>query len=211
MQTADSNQIAVLGLGYVGCVTAACLASLGHRVLGIDRDQHKVDNVLKGRAPFYEPGLEDLVRDGIDKGLLSASTSAEAMVDADIALVCVGTPSEKNGNLGLAQLGRAIDEIAAQIPRRQKPLIVAIRSTVFQGPAKKWCYRPSRGIPVFASYRILNFCGKAGRQGLRRAGPGGGGRIRRRRRAQSGRSVRAPGHPAASGVAARGGNDQVRL
>src|SRR5579872_621566 len=146
LQTADSNQIAVLGLGYVGCVTAACLASLGHRVLGIDRDPHKVDNVLKGRAPFYEPGLEDLVRDGIHKGLLSVSTSAQAMVDADIALVCVGTPSEKNGNLGLAQLGRAIDEIAAQIPRRQKPLIVAIRSTVFPGTCEEVV------LPAFAQY-----------------------------------------------------------
>ena len=104
MQTANSNQIALLGLGYVGCVTAACLASLGHRVLGIDRDQHKVDNVLRGHAPFYEPGLEELVREGIQEGLLSASTSADAILNADIALVCVGTPSEKNGNLGLAQL-----------------------------------------------------------------------------------------------------------
>jgi len=137
LQTANSNQIALLGLGYVGCVTAACLASLGHRVLGIDRDQHKVDNVLNGHAPFYEPGLEELVREGIQEGLLSASTSADAILNADIALVCVGTPSEKNGNLGLAQLRRAIDEIAAQIPRRSKPLIVAIRSTVFPGTCEE--------------------------------------------------------------------------
>ena len=118
MQTANPTQIAVLGLGYVGCVTAACLASLGHRVLGIDRDRHKVDCIWNGRAPFYEPGLEDLVRDGLEKGLLAASTSADEIADADIVLVCVGTPSEKNGNLGLAQLRRAIDEIAAQLPRR---------------------------------------------------------------------------------------------
>jgi len=146
LQTANSSQIAVLGLGYVGCVTAACLASLGHRVLGIDRDPHKVDAVLNGRAPFYEPELEDLVREGIQKGLLTASTSADAMENADIAMVCVGTPSEKNGNLGLGQLRRVIDEIAAHIPRRSKPLIVAIRSTVFPGTCEEAV------LPAFAQY-----------------------------------------------------------
>jgi GDP-mannose 6-dehydrogenase len=101
--------------------------------LGIDRDKYKVDNVIAGRAPFYEPGLENWVREGVNRGRLSASTSADGLASADIALVCVGTPSEKNGNLGLAQLRRAIEEIAAEIPRRSKPLVVAIRSTVFPG------------------------------------------------------------------------------
>lgn len=131
MKTENPAQISVLGLGYVGCVTAAGLASLGHQVLGIDRDRYKVEKVLSGRAPFFEPGLEQLVQENVAAGRLSASTSAEAIADADIALVCVGTPSEKNGNLGLTQLRRAVDEIAASAQRRSKPLIVAIRSTVF--------------------------------------------------------------------------------
>jgi GDP-mannose 6-dehydrogenase len=147
LQTANPTQIAVLGLGYVGCVTAACLASLGHRVLGIDRDRHKVDCIWNGRAPFYEPGLEDVVRDGLEKGLLAASTSADGIADADIVLVCVGTPSEKNGNLGLAQLSRAIDEIAAQLPRRRTPLIVAIRSTVFPGTCEELVLPPLASQP----------------------------------------------------------------
>jgi len=130
-------QVAVLGLGYVGCVTAACLASLGHRVLGIDRDQQKVENVLKGRAPFYEPGLDGLVRENTAAGRLSASSSADGIADADIALICVGTPSEKNGNLGLGQLRRAIEEIAARVSQRSKPLIIAIRSTVFPGTCEE--------------------------------------------------------------------------
>ncbi len=137
MKTENPVSIAVLGLGYVGCVTAACLASLGHRVFGVDRDEHKVNEVRNGRAPFYEPGLEELVRENIAAGRLSASTSAAAIGEADIALVCVGTPSEKNGNLGLDQLRRAVDEIAAEVAGRvqprAKPLIVAIRSTVFPG------------------------------------------------------------------------------
>ena len=137
MKTESPTQIAVLGLGYVGCVTAACLASLGHRVLGIDRDQHKVDNVLNGHAPFYEPGLEELVRDNVAAGRLTASISPDGIVDADVALLCVGTPSEKNGNLGLAQLQRAITEIRSQVARRTKPLVIAIRSTVFPGTCEE--------------------------------------------------------------------------
>src|SRR5215472_5986842 len=106
-------RVAVFGLGYVGCVTAACLADLGHRVFGIDRDANKVDNIRSGRAPFYEPGLDDLVRKNVQRGLLTASTHAEAADEADIAFVCVGTPSEKNGDLALIQLRRVIAEIAA--------------------------------------------------------------------------------------------------
>lgn len=158
MNADNRNQIAVLGLGYVGCVTAACLASLGHRVLGIDRDQHKVDNILNGHAPFYEPGLEDLVREGLEKGLLSASSSADQIMDADIALICVGTPSEKNGNLGLTQLRRAIEEIASHVARRSKPLTVAIRSTVFPGTCEEVvlpAFRDHPGVRVVSNPEFL--------------------------------------------------------
>jgi GDP-mannose 6-dehydrogenase len=137
MKSENPAQIAVLGLGYVGCVTAACLASLGHRVFGIDRDEHKIREVQNGRAPFYEPGLEDLVRENTAAGRLSASTSAAPVADCDIALVCVGTPSEKNGNLGLQQLRRVVSEIASHVAGRAKPLIVAIRSTVFPGTCEE--------------------------------------------------------------------------
>ncbi len=130
----DSQRVAVLGLGYVGCVTAACLAASGHRVSGSDRDQHKVDSVRAGQAPFYEPGLEDLVKQGCTSGHLTATTvTAEALQDASVALVCVGTPSERNGNLGLDQLRRATEDIAAACAGRKTPLVVAIRSTVFPG------------------------------------------------------------------------------
>lgn len=126
--------VAVLGLGYVGCVTAACLAELGHSVIGVDRDGSKVKNITEGRAPFYEPGLEALVESGIRSGCLRATTAAgEAARDADIVMVCVGTPSERNGNLGLDQMKRAVEEIATSVTGRTKPLIVAIRSTVFPG------------------------------------------------------------------------------
>jgi len=148
------THIAVLGLGYVGCVTAACLASLGHRVSGIDRDEHKVREVQNGRAPFYEPGLGDLVRENVQAGRLSVCTSSDAMidamVDADVILVCVGTPSAKNGDLGLHQLRRSAAEIAQELPRRSKRLIVGIRSTVFPGTCEELV------LPAFADHPAVS-------------------------------------------------------
>jgi GDP-mannose 6-dehydrogenase len=140
----SSVHVAVLGLGYVGCVSAACLAGLGRRVTGIDRDENKVNNVLNGVAPFFEPGLEQLVRENVASGRLTANTAIDAIQDADIALVCVGTPSEKNGNLGLDQLRRVVEQIAS-LPRRHKPLIVAIRSTVFPGTCEEIVMPPFAG------------------------------------------------------------------
>lgn len=141
-------RIAVLGLGYVGCVSAACFAKLGYQVTGIDRDEIKVVNVLNGTAPFYEPGLESLVRDNVAAGRLTASASIQPVVDADIAFVCVGTPSEKNGNLGVEQLRRVVKEVAATLSERTKPLILAIRSTVFPGTCEEAVIPLLKGHPL---------------------------------------------------------------
>ncbi len=135
---AHKSGVAVLGLGYVGCVTAACLASTGHSVWGVDRDEHKVRSVNRGEAPFYEPGLKELIRESASAGRLTATMSTrEAIENADVALVCVGTPSERNGNLGLDQLRRAVEELAATCANRTRPLVVAIRSTVFPGTCEQ--------------------------------------------------------------------------
>lgn len=142
--------IAVLGLGYVGCVSAACLASLGHRVTGIDRDEGKVANISDGIAPFFEPDLEALIHENVAAGRLTATTSIQAVESADVAIVCVGTPSEKNGNLGLEQLGRVIGEITSTLPGRAKPLIVAIRSTVFPGTCEESV------IPAFKDHPLVS-------------------------------------------------------
>ncbi len=132
------ENVAVIGLGYVGCVSAACLAHSGHTVTGVDRDQHKVNSVLQGDAPFYEPGLAELVRQGRAAGRLSATTSLEeGLSQASIALICVGTPSERNGNMSLEQLHRVCSEIGRLLPSRKSPLIVAIRSTVFPGTCEE--------------------------------------------------------------------------
>jgi GDP-mannose 6-dehydrogenase len=145
------SRVAVLGLGYVGSVTAACLAHIGHRVTGVDRDQHKVDCIHAGRAPFYEPGLEDLIREGHGSGRLSATTSlVSALEQADIALICVGTPSEPSGNLGLAQLRRVCAEIAAAAQDSARRPIVAVRSTVFPGACEELAAECLGGAGQFA-------------------------------------------------------------
>ncbi|MFZ0592796.1 MAG: nucleotide sugar dehydrogenase [Bryobacteraceae bacterium] len=141
------SRIAVLGLGYVGCVSAACLARLGYDVIGIDRDEHKVRTVNSGHAPFFEPGLDEIVSQTAASGKLRATASLGEVIDeADLAFICVGTPSERNGNLGTDQLRRVSDEIASHIRGRTKPLIVAVRSTVFPGTCDEVVARSFVGI-----------------------------------------------------------------
>lgn len=132
---APPARIAVFGLGYVGCVTAACLAHLGHDVVGIDRDPYKVEQIQKGEAPFFEPGLPEVLRAAVDAGRLRATTeTSEGLPGADVALLCVGTPSERSGNIGLGQLHKVCQDIAALQP---SGMIVAVRSTVFPGTCEE--------------------------------------------------------------------------
>jgi GDP-mannose 6-dehydrogenase len=127
-------RIAVFGLGYVGCVSAACLADLGHSIIGVDTDEHKVGAVNAGESPFHEPGLTNLLGRLVHSGLLRATASTEeALATAEVALLCVGTPSDESGNIDLQYLRRVCQQIAATLPTRGAPLTVAIRSTIFPG------------------------------------------------------------------------------
>ncbi|HBY58243.1 MAG TPA: GDP-mannose dehydrogenase [Solibacterales bacterium] len=156
MASGTFESVAVVGLGYVGCVTAACLARLGHRVVGVDRDPHKVEAVLAGRAPFFEPGLEPLVAESVKAGRLSAVTSlAEALASSSIALLCVGTPSERNGNLNLDQLRRVCAEIGADLAKNPRRLVVAVRSTVFPGVCEDVVAPEVAGAPVVSNPEFL--------------------------------------------------------
>jgi GDP-mannose 6-dehydrogenase len=93
---------------------------------------------MAGKAPFYEPGLDHITQETVAAGLLRATVSvAEGLEDADVALICVGTPSESNGNLGLEQLRRVCEEIAALVAGRTKKLVVTVRSTVFPGTCEE--------------------------------------------------------------------------
>ena len=143
--------LAVLGLGYVGAVTAAGLAHLGHRVVGVDKDPHKVEALRRGQAPFYESGLEEIIQATVGDGRLTASLALEeGLREAEAALICVGTPSERSGDLGLGQLHQVCEELAAQVRQQRRRLVVAVRSTVFPGTCESIAGSVFRGLEEVA-------------------------------------------------------------
>lgn len=131
-------KVAVVGLGYVGTVTAACLATSGHDVWGVDVDAAKVEEISGGRSPVSEPGLDAIVTQAVAAGKLHATTSCTDAIDrADISLVCVGTPSTARGGTDLSHIRHAVDDIASSLRVSHAPdsgrHSVVIRSTVPPG------------------------------------------------------------------------------
>ena len=127
--------VSVFGLGYVGCVTAACLARDGHQVIGVDVNADKVGAINDGVSPIVEPGLGDIVARVVREGRLRATLSADEAVErSEVALICVGTPDLGHG---VPNLGALLDVVDAIIDRclagRTHPLTVVIRSTVLPG------------------------------------------------------------------------------
>ena len=127
-------RVSVFGLGYVGSVSAASFAADGHDVVGVDVAPEKVAAVNEGRSPIVEPGLEELLRDGVDKKRLRATTStADAVNESDLSLICVGTPSRKNGSLDLSYLVRVCEQIGDVLATKKDYHVVVVRSTVLPG------------------------------------------------------------------------------
>jgi len=124
-------RINIYGLGYVGSVSAACLAADGHDVLGIDIDRAKVDSINRGVSAVVEPGLSELVNRGVACNRLRATT--DTIEDADVSIVCVGTPSNENGSLCLEYITRAAAQIGEFLAERNSYHLVCIRSTVLPG------------------------------------------------------------------------------
>jgi GDP-mannose 6-dehydrogenase len=124
-------RINVYGLGYVGSVSAACLAADGHDVLGIDVDPGKVDSINNGLSSVVEAGLSELISAGVRSGRLRATT--ETVDAADVSLVCVGTPSRDNGSLCLDYVSRATIDLGAYLKRLNSYHVVCVRSTVLPG------------------------------------------------------------------------------
>lgn len=125
--------VTLFGLGYVGSVTATCLAARGHQVVGVDTDPGKVAVLASGRSPVVEPGLDLLVADAIASGRLRATSQPDGVGDADLSLVCVGTPSGAGGATDLTYIRKVVAEIGAELACSTRPHTVVIRSTVPPG------------------------------------------------------------------------------
>lgn len=131
-------RISVMGLGYVGCVSAACLANGGHEVVGVDVNPLKVDLIRSGAAPIIEEGIGEIIRANVTKGSLRVTTDAGAAIaETDISVVCVGTPSKPNGSLELSYIEKVCAEIGAAIGAKDERHLVVIRSTILPGTMRK--------------------------------------------------------------------------
>lgn len=139
MEATDRARIAVFGLGYVGCVSAACFAERGHEVVGVDVSPDKVAMVAAGRTPIVEERIGDLIAEVVGSGRLRATTSAaEAVAATDVALVCVGTPSDPSGGISTEYLERVAEEIGGAIGRLGgRRYTVILRSTMIPGTAEE--------------------------------------------------------------------------
>jgi GDP-mannose 6-dehydrogenase len=126
--------ISIFGLGYVGAVSAGCLAKDGHRVIGVDPNQTKVNLINEGTSPIVEKDIGEIISTCVREGRLTATTSvAEAIQKSDISLVCVGTPSQLNGSLDLTYVRRVCEEIGAAIGVKPGFHVVVARSTMLPG------------------------------------------------------------------------------
>jgi GDP-mannose 6-dehydrogenase len=127
-------KLSVFGLGYVGCVSAACFAREGHDVLGVDVNATKVEIINSGKSPIVEAGIGELIGEMVAAGKLRATTdTSEAINSSELSLVCVGTPSNANGSLDLSYIKRVCKEIGAALEKKSAPHVVVIRSTMLPG------------------------------------------------------------------------------
>ncbi len=131
-------KVSVFGLGYVGSVSGACLAQMGHRVIGVDANPTKVEMVNQGLPPVIEAGLSELMQTVTQSGAFTATASwQDAIAASDVALVCVGTPSSPNGSLSTELVKRVSEQIGSALAARSEYFVVAIRSTVLPGTVER--------------------------------------------------------------------------
>ena len=148
-------RISIFGLGYVGCVEAACLAKLGHHVIGNDISENKVNLINEGKPTIIESEITDLVKQGRESGLLEASMDIQYVIDhSDISFICVGTPSGRQGHLNLDYIYGVAEQIGKALKNKNDFHIIAIRSTVLPGTNEK------------VGEIIANFSGKRRNEGF---------------------------------------------
>lgn len=127
-------RVAIFGLGYVGCTSAACLAGRGVHVIGVDVNPLKVEMVSRGESPIIEGGIPERLAAAVGEGRLRVTGSAEdAIQESDVSLVCVGTPSKDNGSLDLGHLEKAVESLGEALRTVDHYHVVAVRSTVLPG------------------------------------------------------------------------------
>ncbi|MDF3161011.1 nucleotide sugar dehydrogenase [Pseudomonas proteolytica] len=127
-------RISIFGLGYVGAVCAGCLSARGHEVVGVDISKDKIDLINAGKSPIVEPGLGELLSQGIASGRLRGTTNfADAIRDTDLSMICVGTPSKKNGDLELNYIEAVCREIGFVLRDKTTRHTIVVRSTVLPG------------------------------------------------------------------------------
>jgi GDP-mannose 6-dehydrogenase len=127
-------RVAIFGLGYVGTVCAACLARFGHEVIGVDVNDEKNAQISAGRSPIVEPGLEELIREAVEAGRLEATRDhTRAIESTELSLICVGTPSRRNGSLDTSHVEEVARDIGRALKGRKEPHTVVVRSTLLPG------------------------------------------------------------------------------
>lgn len=150
-------QIAIIGLGYVGAVTAACLAELGHSVIGVEADPVKAAALTDGRAPTAEPGLDDLLSRGVAGGRIRIADLADAVTNADVTMVSVGTPSAGSGALDLTAVLRVAERIGETLPDDGCFRTIVIRSTVLPGTTEEQvrpCLEAASGLKAGSAFGL---------------------------------------------------------
>ena len=131
-------KISIFGLGYVGAVSAGCLAKQGHQVIGVDPAQTKVDLVNEGRTPIIEKDIGEIIAQAARERRLRATRDvAEAIRESELSLICVGTPSRVNGGLDLSYVRRVCEQIGAELARKDDYHVVVARSTMLPGSMRE--------------------------------------------------------------------------
>jgi len=130
-------KVSVIGSGYVGSVTAACFANVGHEVVCVDIDEKKVEQINKGVPPIYEEGLEELLGKYAGKRLIATTDSEFAVMDTEISFICVGTPSGEDGSIDLSIVRAAAGNIGEALAKKESYHVVVVKSTVVPETTEK--------------------------------------------------------------------------
>lgn len=147
----DILKISILGLGYVGTVLTACFAKEGHQIIGVDSDQLKIDLLNDGKSPIIEKDLDSMISHGVLAGRISATNDHEfAILNTDLTMVCVGTPSKMNGDLDLKYVNRVCEHIGKTLKLKDSRHVVVVRSTILPGTTEEII------IPTLEKYSCKN-------------------------------------------------------